>query len=590
MIHKKPYRSRKSSKIASTGSASFDSLEGRMLLSAAPLKVAAADGAPVITIAAVRKAYEGKQAGYFQVTRTGNLAVPVPIQLAISGHAKNGVDFRPIASSLIMTPGQTKASIAVTPIDDNLLERAEDCTIAISSSSAYTVGTPGRSTIWIYDNDGATVNVTASTPTTTEGSSNPAVFTFTRTGVMNQAVKVSYSLKGTAKNGQDYTTLNNFFIIPAGKTTGTVKINAIDDLKPENDETIILSLANGWFSAGRNWKATATIRDSQQPDPTNQGEFPAGTQFVVFRGPGTATEAGHVFRVVAQGGEVPTDISRSLNQIGPAGVDSAINLSPNAKWIVLHTTRFGGSASGSLATLRADDITSGQQIKISGQVIVPADGPSAISGDGNTIIYAAAGATHTIDLWAAQNVGGTWSTRDLTESAQWNFNYNEMPAISADGTKVVFAAGNTTGEFGTNTIGVVNVDGSGLQTVVTAANFGPGAPPASFYVNRPAFASASPSVSVFFGSNFNGGADQLWRLNAGATTASPVSSDTGEVCPAVFSDGRIASLWSNRQGNIDNVLELTLRDADGSVRGTIAPGVGLPISGLGVGTWPQEPV
>src|SRR5207253_5489524 len=49
------------------------------------------------------------------------------------------------------------------------------------------------------------VSVTATTPTTTEGSSNPAVITLSRIGNLDTSLVISYSLGGTAAQGVDYT-------------------------------------------------------------------------------------------------------------------------------------------------------------------------------------------------------------------------------------------------------------------------------------------------------------------------------------------------------------------------------------------------
>ena len=570
----------------------IEPLEHRTLLSAAPQLLAAPAAAstnPVLTITAPRnKAIEGSRTGYFQITRTGGIiGATLPVSLAITGRAKNGVDYKTISSSLLFLPGQTTLSIPIAPINDTTLERAEDDSVEIADNARYDIGTPAKSSVWIYDNDGAVVTIAATTSVTTAGSSNPAVFTFTRTGLRSQPVKVSYSIKGTAAYGHDYTVFNNYFIIPAKKTTGIININAIDDLKPGTDKTVFLTLANGWFQAGRIWKATATIHDSAAPDPNNHGSFPAGTQFVVFRVPGTSTQPEHVFRAVAQGGAVPTDISKSLTDLGYTGVDTQINISPNAKWIVLHTSRFGGAAgTGSLAILKSDDITSGQQIRANGNLVIPTDGPSAVSSDGNTVVYASADGPHAIDLWAAQFAAGQWTTHILTGLDTWIYSHNIQPAISADGAKVLFAAGNAIGDTGTQAIAQVNIDGSAIQTLVTRAN-APADSKADAYLNHPSFTATVGTVA--FGSNFANGVDQLWRWSTGQTTASLLSSASSEVSPAVFqSDGRIVSLWRNHERNVGHVLELTLRDADGSYRGTIAPGVDLPNSGIGVGTWPQE--
>jgi len=567
----------------------IETMESRVLLSASPQllagdamdvlgavyapRVQGAVAKPVISIVASKnKAYEGGKGGFFTVSRTGSTTRALTVSLAISGVAKNGVDYTTIPATATIPVGAASVRINVRSINDSIIERLEDVTLTLAANKAYTIASPAAGTVWIYDNDGPTVNVAATTGATSEGTTTAAVFTFTRTGgPANKPVNVFYRLASTATKGVDYVYTTRSVTIPAGQTQATVSITPIDDLRAESDEYATLTLTNGYYMPGASSRAYVTIHDNDTAD--------VGSEFIVFRAPPGGGEPAHVFHVKAQAGAIPTNVSKALNQVGPLGVDTAINMSPSGQWLSLHTDRFGGtSGTSSLAIMRADDLTSGEQIRVGGELIVPTDGNSAVSSDGTTVVYVSEEGPHIMDLWAARLVEGVWSTELLTGEEGWDYNYSIQPAISSDGTKVVFTAGVS----GSELIGEVNVDGTNLHAAVTRGN----APPdskADAFLDHPSYGAAG---TIVFGANFDAGKEQIWQLASGAPTAVLFLREAEEMtvmAPAVFSDSRIVSLWRDRAGNVNRVLELTLWYADGTYQGTLLPGVDIPSMGLGVG-------
>src|SRR4051794_32028166 len=59
------------------------------------------------------------------------------------------------------------------------------------------------------------VTISATDPSATEGADS-GVFTITREGDTNVALKVALSIGGTAQNGIDYVAISNSVVIPAG--------------------------------------------------------------------------------------------------------------------------------------------------------------------------------------------------------------------------------------------------------------------------------------------------------------------------------------------------------------------------------------
>jgi Calx-beta domain/Bacterial Ig domain len=125
---------------------------------------------------------------------------------------------------------------------------------------------------------------------------DPAVFTFTRTGDTGFPLTVYYRLGGTAQNGVDYEKLPGSITIPAGELSAAVYVSPIDDLLPEGDESVEISLIlppcaavipppQGCYGAGVPSHALAIIHDDDLPPPTNRPPFvklispPNGAEF-----------------------------------------------------------------------------------------------------------------------------------------------------------------------------------------------------------------------------------------------------------------------------------------------------------------------
>lgn len=86
------------------------------------------------------------------------------------------------------------------------------------------------------------VKIAATDNTATEAGPTSGTITFTRTGNTDSDLEVKYSIAGTATSGSDYDPIPESLSIPAGQKSATVLITAIDDLLPEVDETVILTI------------------------------------------------------------------------------------------------------------------------------------------------------------------------------------------------------------------------------------------------------------------------------------------------------------------------------------------------------------
>jgi outer membrane biosynthesis protein TonB len=106
-----------------------------------------------------------------------------------------------------------------------------------------------------------TITVSVSPSSVVEGSS--AIFIFSSSGAVSQPLTVTYSMRGTAINGSDYTLdgTPGQVTIAAGQTSTTVTLQSIADHVKEKNETAIMvpNSGSGYKLPKRGTKATVTI-------------------------------------------------------------------------------------------------------------------------------------------------------------------------------------------------------------------------------------------------------------------------------------------------------------------------------------------
>jgi hypothetical protein len=86
------------------------------------------------------------------------------------------------------------------------------------------------------------VTLTATDATAAEMGRQPGTFTITRMGDAAAPLQVFYTVAGSAGNGVDYDAIAESVTLPAGIASADVTITPIDDLLPEGEETVVLTL------------------------------------------------------------------------------------------------------------------------------------------------------------------------------------------------------------------------------------------------------------------------------------------------------------------------------------------------------------
>ena len=222
--------------------------------------------------------------------------------------------------------------------------------------------------------------------------------------------------------------------------------------------------------------------------------------------------------------------------------------------------------------LLPNDLSSGELLVTPNGVIHPEEF-SAVASGGNLVVYSYGDGPHTIDLWAVTRQGSGWSAPVLLTAAL-PFDHHTQPAISADGSTVVFNCDPDMldGQQGT-AVCEVGTDGTGFRTVIGPED-GPGGT-ATNALHHPDYA---PDGSIVFEADWYG--EQIWRISPGGTAIRITDAFNNDNSPCVLPDGRIVSLWLDRAGgNGDHEIKVMAADGGASFMAL----TGLDVFDLGLG-------
>ncbi|RYX78251.1 tandem-95 repeat protein, partial [bacterium] len=163
------------------------------------------------------------------------------------GTALAGSDYTTTTGSYTFPAGSLAGAtytFTVPVLNDNLIEPSEsfNATITSVSGSLVTIGT-GTAAVTITDNDVATVKITAGTNGNENGLVN-GTFTVSLSNPSSTSTNITFSLTGTATEGDDYTPVNKTITIPANTITAIITIPVKADALVEGSETVIATLGS----------------------------------------------------------------------------------------------------------------------------------------------------------------------------------------------------------------------------------------------------------------------------------------------------------------------------------------------------------
>ncbi len=183
--------------------------------------------------------------------------------------ATEGTDYSIVGSgSLDVTAGAASVNIPIRIADDGADEHDETVVLTLTVGTGYDVGSLGKHTLTITDNDTPQFEFTSPLGSAGEGSGTLNV-SVTITPSPAGVLELNYTVKGSAIEGADYISpLLSPIPVPANSPSVNIPLILIDDNSEENDETIILTLMGGTgYNLGSTNQHTLTITDNDRVIP-----------------------------------------------------------------------------------------------------------------------------------------------------------------------------------------------------------------------------------------------------------------------------------------------------------------------------------
>jgi uncharacterized repeat protein (TIGR01451 family) len=193
---------------------------------------------------------------------------PVTVQVDTADiTAKAGIDYSATSQILTFAPGATSKTFVVPVIGDRLFEQTENFAVNLSNATGASVSS-NFGVGAILDND-PQIFLSVSDATVIEGDSgtSDAIFQVTLSAPCEAAVTVNYATADhTATSGTDYSATSGMLTIPAGQTTGVIRVPVLGDHQAEPYEKFFfLNLSSPAYASLTKTSATATIRDQDSP-------------------------------------------------------------------------------------------------------------------------------------------------------------------------------------------------------------------------------------------------------------------------------------------------------------------------------------
>lgn len=225
------------------------------------------DDRPVVTVRVVQpNATESGDPGEWTLTRSGSLADLLLVAISVRGTAQSGADFVPLGSAVIVPAGQQSVSVPLVPLPNIPVEGDETVVLTVEPGSGYAVGSPAAGAVTISDRIVPTVTVAASRPEASETGRSPGMFTIRRSTPGLTALRVNYTVTGTATSGTDYASIGASAVIPAGETSVDIAVTPVDDTITEGPEFVVMALSQGAnYLTGSASHASVTITDNDSP-------------------------------------------------------------------------------------------------------------------------------------------------------------------------------------------------------------------------------------------------------------------------------------------------------------------------------------
>ena len=204
-------------------------------------------------------------AGNFRIGLASTAEADITVSFTLDSSATNGSDYTVSGTSATIPAGSNNVDVAVTAIDDALVEPTEEVRMTLTSvDSGPGVITGSAQSVSITDNDNASITISALSDGAEGGTGS---FLIASNASSPSGYTVTYSLSGTASN-TDYTDSNGGDIdILAGDDNVTLSFAIASDTLIEDNETLVVTLTgvtSGDAVIGSTDNATITLTSPER--------------------------------------------------------------------------------------------------------------------------------------------------------------------------------------------------------------------------------------------------------------------------------------------------------------------------------------
>ena len=382
---------------------------------------------PTVTITSASQSQDesvGTTTITVQLSAISGLDITIPFTTSGTAVASS-TDYGITTSPIVITAGQTSATVTFTIIEDSLDEDSETAIVTLGTPTNGVLGSNFTHVLTITDND-ATPTVTFSSGSASNGSEATvaASLNVALSVVSGRTITVNYStLADTATTDVDYTAVSTSLTFNPGEVSKSITITVNNDTLDENDETLSVNLSDfSNVTAGANVSMVYTIIDNDDPSIVSWASA----------GQSSVDESGTV-TITAQ-----LNTASSFNVIVPYAVDAASTASGSDYSLITSSATIAAGATSAIVTLTvANDLLDENNETVIVNMGVPTNGTQ-----GTYIVH-----TVTItDDDSAPSVSWTESSQSIIEEEVVITLTAELDAVSSlDATIPYVITGTATG-------------------------------------------------------------------------------------------------------------------------------------------------
>ena len=204
----------------------------------------------------------------FTVTADPAPTAPLTVEVTVS---QSGAFGAAAGSRQVTIPTSGSVTLTVATANDSTDEADGTVTVAVDDGSGYTVSaTAGTATVAVADDDdpppNATPSLSISDATATEGGT--LTFTVTLSPSSRRYVWVNYYARPVGYGAEasaiygDFERVYGSLTFKPGETSKTITVAAVDDSRPEGDETFLVVLYSEVQAAVTDRQGVGTITDN----------------------------------------------------------------------------------------------------------------------------------------------------------------------------------------------------------------------------------------------------------------------------------------------------------------------------------------